>query len=248
MTIVSITSRTNPRVKGLVKALKARFDADWVGVEGEKLIAEARRAGLIPDSIWSTSALDLTAGVQGYLVPDHVYRLLSPTKSGRPPLAVFKPPELAGLAVHEISRGRWLVLDRVQAPGNAGALVRAAAAFGFDGILWHQPCVYPFHHACIRASAGAVFHVQHYSIHDLAGLQQTMAVIGADAHHAQPLVKFTWPLHFALVLGSEGGGLSADIQPHLSHRLRIETTDRVESLNVAGAAHILMHAAFRHQA
>jgi tRNA G18 (ribose-2'-O)-methylase SpoU len=130
-------------------------------------------------------------------------------------------------------------LDQIQDPGNAGALVRAAVAFDIDGIIWHTPCVYPYHHACIRASAGAVFHIRNLVFQDenLSDLN----LIGAESRGEYGIQDFSWPRDLVLVMGNEGHGLSALVRKHLKTTVSIPIPGKAESLNVAGAAHILLY-------
>ena len=210
-------------------------------MEGDKLIRTALDSGWKAESIWSDHGISFPLKCPFYLVPKSLYSLLSPTKSGQPPLAVFQcenKPQRLPLAP---MLGRYLLLDQVQEPGNAGALVRAAVAFGFDAILWNRPCVFPFHHACIRASAGCVFQARHYLFENYQALLAHHPIIGSDASGSFDLQSAPWPDHFVLAMGNEGHGLSQEIRDHLRFSVRIPLALGVESLNVAGAAHILMY-------
>jgi len=207
-------------------------------VEGPKLIHEALAAGMAPLEIWSVAEPPFAADCPLYLVPEAFYEALSPARSGKPPLAFFKRPDL--MPAGDLAAGRFLLLDEIQDPGNAGGLVRAAAAFAFDGVLWLEPCVSPFHFACIRASAGAVFHIRHYQA------ERTLAdgplpLIGTAADAPCTLQDFAWPPHLILAMGNEGRGLSDPVRTKLTASVRIPIAACVESLNVAGAAHILMY-------
>ena len=237
MSLKQITSRSNPELKALRK-LKAGFGNEHIVVEGEKLIREALEAGLTPQSIWTDEDLPFPFSCRQYLLSAPLYRSISPTKTGNAPLAVFGAPELRESNRDEHLQGRWLLLDQIQDPGNAGALVRAAAAFGMSGILWNAPCVYPFHHACIRASAGTVFHLPQLRY---GPLPDDTVLIGAEADGDHDMASFTWPDNMVLIMGNEGHGLSADMRRRLTYTVRIAIDPKVESLNVAGAAHILMY-------
>jgi len=234
--ILEIRSRANPGFKAL-RRLQPGFGSESILVEGDKLIAEALAAGLVPTALWTVTEPARPWPCPVYIVPERMYAQVSPTRSGRPPLAVFETP---GLDREPLGEGRFLLLDRIQDPGNAGALVRAAVAFAFDGVLWHQPSVFPFHHGVIRASAGAVFRARNllWSV-DRGG----PSLIGAALEDAVALEDHRWPASFVLVMGNEGHGFSAEVADRLTTRIRIPIAETVESLNVAGAAHILMYAA-----
>ena len=240
MTTQQITSRSNPRLKAVRRLLKAGFDASAIVVEGEKLVREALAAGWNPESLWCTQPVSLPVGCETFQLPQSVYAAISPTKSGRSPLAVFPVPSFREIPEHEGLDGASLLLDQIQDPGNAGALVRAALAFGFTRVLWHQPTVYPYNHACIRASAGAVFHLKHHII-QADWLEKNEVQLVAGDIRGTSLTRFTWPPNPILALGNEGHGFSEVVVQKLCHRVRIPIHPNSESLNVAGAGHILMY-------
>ncbi len=240
-----ISSKDNPRFKAMLKLAAPGWESREILVEGEKLIAEAMRAGLEPLSAWTGGERSFHPACPLYQVPEKLYRRISPTRSGRAPLCVFSPTPPARATAQRLAKGRFLLLDRVQEPGNAGALIRAAAAFGMDAVLWVKPSVFPYHHACIRASAGSVFHLDQWICEEEPLKLSGATLIGADMAGAVPLPDFVWPESFVLALGHEGGGLSDSLCAMLDARVRVPVSDRVESLNVAGAAHILLYRIFR---
>ncbi len=238
-----IHSWSNPAFKALRKQLKPGFGDRAIPVEGAKLIAEAIRGGLQPLGLWTNGEGEAPAlDCPRYRVSPAHYQKASPTKSGHAPLALFEAPPLTEAGAPDLATGRFLLLDRLQDPGNAGALVRAAAAFAFDAVLWRRPCVYPFHHACIRASAGAALRVRQWLWDDRAA--SGLPLIGADAKGAHSVETFAWPQSLILAMGNEGGGLSPAIERRLDYSVRVPISARVESLNVAGAAHVMMHRIF----
>jgi len=232
---LKIRSRANKAFKA-IRAAKPSFGSETILVEGDKLIAQALAAGSRPLEVWGIEDSGGRWSCPEYLVPEDFYTQISPTRSGRPPLAVFPAPALNETRP---TRGRHLLLDRIQDPGNAGALVRAAAAFGFDGVCWVQPCVYPFHHATIRASAGSVLRIAQTL---WSAGPSSLPLIGSTLVDAVDLREYAWPEDFVLAMGNEGHGLSNDLEARLDTRITIPVSDRVESLNVAGAAHVLMFA------
>ena len=241
MTEKTIESRSNPRYKALRLLTKTGFDSSMILVEGPKLIDEALKAGLQPDCFWSYAPAPMAKHETVYLIPEKMYRAASPTKSGQPPLALFATPTLAPITAQRLRRGRYLLLDQVQEPGNAGALVRAAVGFGLDGVLWRKPCVFPFHHACIRASAGTLFHIKQYLVDDAALDAADVCWIGAESEGGSSLASFSWPRDLVLAMGNEGHGLSPAVKKRLRETVSIPISAHAESLNVAGAAHILMY-------
>jgi TrmH family RNA methyltransferase len=160
-------------------------------------------------------------------------------------------------ALNRLAPSRLLVLAGLQDPGNLGALLRCAAAFGVqavvlvgEGVGWHHPKV-------IRASAGVLGQVPCVTLapslslpevlHQLneAGVRPVLTA-GQGYQQAVPYHTFSWPEAWALVLGTEGEGLTALPAEAWQHypTLTIPMASGVESLNVGVAGGILLsHAA-----
>ena len=136
-----------------------------------------------------------------------------------------------------------VVLDGIQDPGNAGAIVRAAEAFGASGMVFLKGAVSPYNPKAVRASAGSVFRVPM-----LTGLDEIPWRDRLDVYAAMPTgetdlrdVELARPC--GLIIGSEGRGVSKRIRA-TAVGLRIPVTG-VESLNAAMAAGILLYEARR---
>lgn len=144
------------------------------------------------------------------------------------------------------SAGPLLVLDGVADPGNVGTLVRSAAAFGLA--VASLGGADPFGPKAVRASAGACYRtpVVRLAEPDGADLRgDGRMVIGLDASAPERLDTVAAalpPAGFALVVGSEPHGLGAPVREAIDRFVAIPMRGDVESLNVAAAAAIAMHA------
>ncbi len=235
----TILSRQNQKVKALRAWLHRPALAPYVFVEGAKLGAEALNAGLQCSAIWTCdSETRIAEDIPTYLVGKDMFQQLSTLKSPQPPLFLFQRPTLEMHGFDRIEQG--LLIDHIQDPGNAGALVRAAAAFGIRDLLWLSGCD-PFHPALIRASAGHVLQVRNWRI-STANLKDIPALVYASADARCTLGEFKWPDRFVLALGNEGHGPSNAVIEAAQQGIRIPIANQVESLNVMGAAHILLYA------
>jgi TrmH family RNA methyltransferase len=141
-----------------------------------------------------------------------------------------------------------VVLDGVQDPGNAGAIIRAAEAFGATGALFLKGAVSPYHPKTIRASAGSLFRLPFLAGLDAellkAALRQRKArVYAADPRGDVALVRADLKGPLALVIGSEAHGVRDSLSQD-SVKLRIPTRG-VESLNAAVAAGVVLYEAAR---
>jgi RNA methyltransferase, TrmH family len=140
-----------------------------------------------------------------------------------------------------------VVLDRVQDPGNLGSIIRSAAAMGFAQVLALKGTVAMWSPKVVRAGMGAHFAltlVEGLDSADLAALSAPMLVTsshqGEWLHHLQSQSKLPWPC--AWVLGHEGQGVSPGIEAMASQQVRIVQPGGEESLNVAAAAAVCLHA------
>jgi TrmH family RNA methyltransferase len=143
------------------------------------------------------------------------------------------------------SSSLFLLLDAIQDPANVGAIVRCAEAFGVDGILSTPGTAWPFSPRALRASAGSALRVP-----IVTGVAAAEAVAwaralgaslaGAEAHGGEPPETAARVRPLVLVVGSEGRGISHDLEAALDRRLTLELAGNVESLNAAVAAGLLL--------
>jgi TrmH family RNA methyltransferase len=155
-------------------------------------------------------------------------------------LAVGKISRLA-LAPGALDRGFTLALDGVQDPGNVGTLLRIADWFAFDRVLLSPDSADVFHQKVVNASMGSFAHVTVHTT-DLPAALGTVVpgtpILGCDLTgeniHALPPLR-----DVVVVIGSEGRGLSAAVQPLVTRRVTIPKFGGAESLNAAVAAGIV---------
>ena len=138
-----------------------------------------------------------------------------------------------------------LVLDSLEDPQNVGTLLRSAEACGVHGVLFPVRRSAPIGPAAIKASAGAVEHLLMVPMDDLAGgladlHGRGLRVVGAD--ESAPLAFRDSDLRgpLALVVGSEGRGISGHIRRRIDLSVRIPMRGKVGSLNAAVAGSVLL--------
>lgn len=208
--------------------------------EGPHLLDEALRsrieihAVILAESAEEIPGLGATRVVR---VLDGLFNKLASTESPQGVLALVRLPEWTP---EDLLRGTPLVvaLDGVQDPGNAGAILRTAEAFGATGAVFLKGTVSPSNPKCLRASAGSAFRLP-IAVELPPGLKLYAAdpratLVAADAELRAPC---------AIVIGGEGSG----VRPELAARatgVKIPTV-AVESLNAAVAAGILLYEARR---
>lgn len=139
---------------------------------------------------------------------------------------------------------RLVLLDGVQDPGNVGTIIRTAEALGIGGALLSQGCADIYSPKTLRASMGSVFRLPCISC-DMAEMITTLkadgfAVYGSMLDEtAQRLGEIAFPDKAAVVIGSEGGGISDEVRAACTGGLYIPITG-AESLNAASAASIIL--------
>ena len=153
--------------------------------------------------------------------------------------------EVLARAAERDERPFVLVLDSFEDPHNLGSLLRTAEAAGVHGVYFPTHHAAPLTPSAVKASAGAVEHLLLVPVDDLGGAladlrARGLRLVGADA--AAPLTYREADLRgpLALVVGSEGRGLSGAVRRRLDMVVRIPMHGKVASLNAAVAGSVLL--------
>lgn len=181
------------------------------------------------------------------VLPDELFAQVSSTESSQGVMVLVRPP---AWTLDDLFKGQSLVivLDGLQDPGNAGAIIRAAEAFGATGVMFLKGAANPYNPKCVRASAGSLFRVPLVYGVDPARACAVLEQRGVELWAAMPDAPRTvadadLTRRCAIVIGSEGRGVSPALRD-LATNVRIATTG-VESLNAAMAAGVLLYEAAR---
>ena len=267
MGIVSIDSFEDPRVAVYrnVKDRDLRLDRESFLVEGAGPLRTLLESGrfrpesllLSPRSLRSLgSALDgLSSDVPIYVAERADYHEIVGFDMHRGCLALVRRPaddDVAALVerTRAGAHGPLLVIEGITNNDNAGGLFRNARAFGVSGVLLCPKSCDPLYRKAIRTSIGASLEVPFARSRDWPGdLDRLRDVgIGLVALHPEPadaeLDDWTPSSDpFALMVGSEGPGLSDTALERVDTRLRISMEPGIDSINVALAAGIALHRA-----
>lgn len=180
----------------------------------------------------------IAAGVPGYELAATLFDRLAPVERGTGLLLLVVVPEPAALEVADA-----LLLDGVQDPGNAGALLRVAAAAGIRNVLATSGTVALWAPKVLRGAQGAHFGLHIVEDVLLDRLTQMLPIpwVGAAAHGGTALwnVDLTGPA-LGFMVGSEGAGLSAAAVAACGRLVTIPLAAGVESLNVTAAAAVFL--------
>ncbi len=250
---INITSRDNPLLKELRKLSSeptAYRKTGRVWLEGDHLCSAALLRGVKPSiAVFSESFMPIAGvfidkgAIKNIVISDKLWQnisgLESPAKMGfvvELPSSVQITPNVA-----------TVILDRVQDAGNVGSILRSAAAFGFKQVIALTGTAALWSPKVLRAGMGAHFGLQlveSAGLDDLSAL--TIPLVVTSSHQGdflQNLIKNKQlPQPCAWVLGHEGQGVRAELLQQAKVSVRIGQPGGEESLNVAAAAAICLHA------
>jgi len=220
------------------RRLAARREPGLVLLEGPRVLAEARAAGLEFEVIAVREGDRLPFHADSRLtLTERAFRAASQTVTPQGVLAIARVAERSTAEVLAAARSTaWplVVLDGVQDPGNVGAICRTAAAAGAPALAVLPGTADPYGPKAVRASAGNVFrlHIAKARWKDLEGVDG----YGAAPSGGAPLAEAPIESAGMIVLGSEAHGLSRrDLE-----LVTVPLTEGVESLNVAAAAALIL--------
>lgn len=247
--VVHIRSRDNALLKDLRRLARdgsAYRRQQQVWLEGEHLCSAALARGLRPalavisESFWPQAKVEYgQCATKTIVIADAlmagVSALESPAAIGFV-IALPPAPELA-------PRAPSVVLDRVQDAGNVGSILRSAAAFGFRQVIALKGTAALWSPKVLRAGMGAHFALQLIDAAEPALLDALALPLVATSSHGGPVLgEAPLPAPCAWVFGHEGQGIGPELMRRCELRVRIEQPGGEESLNVAAAAAICLHA------
>ena len=246
-----ITSRHNPlmgHIRKLVGSAAYRRATGEFLCDSPKLLQEALLWQAEITAVVSTSPLPrLPEHIRQVQVPEDVMASISPVKTPQGVLFTCRLPQLP--LPQTLTGRRYVLLDGVQDPGNVGTVWRTADAFGAAGLFLLPGCAEPFAPKTVRATMGACFRLPVWegTLEDLTGLLARSAVsLYAAALRDDTEDIRSVPLgSAAVVIGSEGRGVSQPVLDACRATLKIPMRDRCESLNAAVAASVVLWEGWR---
>jgi TrmH family RNA methyltransferase len=185
----TIVSAANPLLKDVRRAIArgGLTQQGWCVAETFHLLEEALRSECEVKMVMAAESARPAAearvrgltGVKVAVLPDALFQSISDTEASQGVLALVNPPEWR---IDQLFRGNALVvvLDGLQDPGNAGAILRAAEAFGATGAIFLKGTVSPYNPKTLRASAGSLFRVPY-----LHGVDAELALAALRQHKVE---------------------------------------------------------------
>ncbi len=240
-----ITSRQNAYLQHVKKLQSSggyrKEQGQFVG-DGVKLLTEAVQWKFAVETVILSDGVtigELPSDVRVIAVPSDVMTSISQMKTPQGALFVCKMPEVSAPMLHP----KTLVLEGIQDPGNLGTILRTADAFGVSVVLL-DGCADPYQPKVVRSTMGAIFRGQpqemdRATLVDLAKQAEIPLIATALLEGAMDIRQCNLS-RGAVVIGSEGQGISAELLDLSDQAVIIPMGKQCESLNAAVAATVVM--------
>lgn len=248
LTHAQLRSRRDPEQSILIaESLKVISCALNAGCRPVSLLTDEKHLKTLPEDL-----LSRCGDIPVYTAPQPVLTKLTGYELTRGVLCAMSRPPLPSAGELCAAARRIAVLEHITDSTNIGAIFRSAAALGMDGILVTPSCCDPFYRRSVRVSMGTVFQIpwawagpdsSQWPCPGLSQLKdlgfQTVAM--ALSPHSIPIDApvLRQADRLAVILGSEGDGLSPETIEHCDYVARIPMLHGVDSLNVAAAGAVI---------
>ncbi len=238
-----ITSLDNKKIKNLSRLLlkKYRDEENMFLVEGEHLVEEAYRAGVLLEVV-QTEDYSNSFNVNTTYVTYDVIKKLSNTQNPQKIIGVCRK-----LDEKEIG-SKIVILEDLQDPGNLGTIIRSSVAFNVDTIVVSNNTVDIYNDKVLRSSEGMLFHINIIKrdidtfIDELH--KEGYQVYGTKVDGGTNLKEVNKVIKTAIVMGNEGAGVKDTTLDKCDNYIYIPMNSNCESLNVGVATSIIMYELF----
>ncbi|WP_205422885.1 RNA methyltransferase [Granulicatella sp. zg-ZJ] len=245
--IQEVTSLQNAQVKLWKKLLtaKGRKKEQLYVLEGYHLVLDALNSQQVLYCMMSKEVyerLTIQIDVPIYILSESILKEISETTTSQAIFCVVKMSK----KVLEKPKGKYILLDSLQDPGNVGTIIRTADAAGFQGVVIGKNCVDIYNGKTVRSMQGSQFHIPIYHMDLCESIalfkKENISVFGTELNHkAIHLQDVPYKEHCAIIVGNEGNGIQKDILNMTTQNVYIPILGQAESLNVAVAAGIMMY-------
>ena len=253
----TISSKDN-KIFRLCQQLSHKKYRDKLGlylIEGENLLEEAVKNGAgIKTVLMCRDYRGSLFGTEdkSFCLSDKLFEQLAQTETTQGIMAVVEKPELSPDRFLDRGGGNFIVLDRLQDPGNIGTILRTADAAGYELAIVMKGTADVFSPKAVRAATGSLFRMPVVfmdSVDELmeftraAGKKLVATCFDTDRYYYDENLKG----NIALIIGNEGSGISRELIECSDLKIKIPMHGNIESLNASVAAGILMYEAVRPQ-
>lgn len=252
-----ISSLSNAQIKNLsllqTKA-KAREEQGLFVIEGIKMYDEAKLADIIVKAYVSESFyMAKVEEIPNYfettdyeIITDSVLKEIAETKTPQGVLATVRKQQYKLEDLIQDQNPCLLLLEDIRDPGNLGTILRTAEGAGVTGAILNKSCVDIYNPKVIRSTMGSIYRVPYCIVNDFNEVLKQIKKNGITLFAAHLSGKSydtegNFRKKCALLIGNEANGLSKEASEMSDELIRIPMAGKVESLNAAVAAAILMY-------
>ena len=258
--IETITSTQNPKVKLFLQLQQKSSERRKTGlfvVEGRRELMHCLEAGFEVDTVFSCPDVEtgvepmpsLPEGVRQFEVSKEVYEKMAYRGSTEGVVAEVKTRQLTLEDLQLPEQPLVVVLERVEKPGNLGAILRSADAAGVDAVIVCDPLTDLYNPNLIRSSVGGIFSVPCVACTSEECIRflksRGIQILTAQLQDSSLYYDTNMRRATAIVMGTEATGLTDRWREAADAHIRIPMLGRIDSLNVSVSAAILMYEAVR---
>lgn len=258
--IETITSSQNPKIKFLLQLQQKSSERRKAGlfvVEGRRELMHCLEAGFEVDTVFLCPAVEvgteplpaLPDEVRVFAVSKDVYERVAYRGSTEGLIAEVRTRQDSLSSLHLGEKPLIVVVERVEKPGNLGAILRSADAAGVDAVIVCDPLTDLYNPNLIRSSVGGFFSVPCVACTSEACIeflkQHDIQILTAQLQDSNLYYDTDMRRATAIVMGTEATGLTDQWREAADAHIRIPMLGRIDSLNVSVSAAILMYEAVR---
>lgn len=252
-----ITSTSNAQVKNLqqlAKKAKARNEQDVFLVEGIKMFQEAPRDRIekvyISKSLFCEKGQAFLQNLKYEVLDDHVFAAASDTKTPQGILCLVKQYHYRLEDLTASENPLLLILENLQDPGNLGTIMRTAEGAGVNGVILSRNSVDLYNPKTIRSTMGSIYRMPFLYVERIEDIlpalrERKVRTYAAHLRGERCYDEEDYRKGCAFFIGNEGNGLTEALSARADAWIRIPMHGKLESLNAAVAASILMYEACR---
>ena len=247
MLIESLGNPNIKKVRALLDKHRARDKEDAFIIEGIRMFNETPREILrevyVSESFFKKNPI---SGIEKlYIVKDELFRRLSDVKTPQGVLAVV------GRIHHSLGDilrgGPVIILEGLQDPGNLGTILRTGEAAGIAGVIMDANTADIYSPKVVRSTMGSIYRVPFIRVISVSGLvpdikRKGYTIYSASLEGSRSVEEICFKRDSAIVIGNEGSGISPELMGLSDFAVRIPMEGKVQSLNAAVSAAILMYA------
>lgn len=255
-----ISSMSNQQMKNLIqlqKKAKTRNEQNCYIVEGIKMYEEIPKEQFVKAYVSESFYKETTKNNRQYferkeveIVADNVFKEISDTMTPQGVMAVVKQNHFQSNEIMAEHSANLIILEDVRDPGNLGTIIRTAEGAGITGIVLSRSCVDIYNPKVIRSTMGSIYRMPFVYVEDLAEAIKEMKenhitlyaahLLGVNNYDKEDYIS-----KCGILIGNEAQGLSDEISALADYFIKIPMCGKVESLNAAISAAILMYEIYR---